>query len=248
MNSMVMLLSSAAHGSRFAGNFTLSYSTAYLLCIAAFIFSVICSVRVNSTFKKYSRTSSAMGITAAEAARRILDANGLSHIRIERIAGNLTDHFDPRSNVIALSDSVYGSTSMAAIGVAAHECGHAVQHSQGYIPIKIRTAIVPLVNFGSMTYIYVFLAGILFNFGFLIDLGIILFAFVVVFQLVTLPVEFNASSRALRSLKSMGILGAQEIPAARKTLSAAAMTYVAGLAVSLTQLLRLIASTRSRRR
>lgn len=243
-----MLLSQAAQTASRAGFFTLSYSTAYLLCIAAFIFSVICSIRVKTTFNKYSRTSSVMGITAAEAARRILDANGLSYIRIERISGNLTDHFDPRSNVIALSDSVCNSTSMAAIGVAAHECGHAVQHAKGYLPIKIRTAIVPIVNFGSMTYIYVFLAGILFNFGFLVNLGIILFAFVVVFQLVTLPVEIDASTRAMRTLDSMGILTAAELPAARKTLTAAAMTYVAGLAVSITQLLRLIASSNRRRR
>lgn len=243
-----ILLSQAAHTASRAGLFNMSYSTAYLLCIAAFIFSVICSIRVKTTFNKYSRTSSAMGITAAEAARRILDANGLSYIRIERISGNLTDHFDPRSNVIALSDSVCNSTSMAAIGVAAHECGHAVQHAKGYLPIKIRTAIVPIVNFGSMTYIYVFLAGILFNFGFLVNLGIFLFAFVVVFQLVTLPVEIDASTRAMRTLDSMGILTATELPAARKTLTAAAMTYVAGLAVSITQLLRLIASSRGRRR
>ena len=248
MGSAAVLLARAAHTASRSGLFTMSYTTAYFLCIAALIFSVICSIGVKTTFNKYSKRASMGEITGAEAARRILDANGLTHIRIEHISGNLTDHYDPRSDVIALSDGVYGSTSLAAIGVAAHECGHAVQHAQGYIPIKIRTAIVPLVNFGSTTYIYIFLLGILFNFGLLVNIGIALFAFVVLFQLVTLPVEFNASFRAMKTLKSMNILGASELPAAGKTLRAAAMTYVASLAVSFTQLLRLMASARSRRR
>ena len=225
-----------------------SYLFSYILCFAAMIFAMICSARVNSTFAKYSNEYSRKGVKACDVARRILDENGLQDVAVERISGHLTDNYNPQTNVVSLSDSVYDSTSLAAIGVAAHECGHAVQHATGYLPIKVRTAIVPLANIGSRLYIYVFLLGIILSFEPLVNIGIWLFAFVVLFQLVTLPVEFNASSRALRTLSGSLILDSDEIPAARKTLSAAAMTYVASLIVSITQLLRLLVRSRSRRR
>ncbi len=225
-----------------------NYMLTYLLCIAALIFAAVCSARVNSTFNKHSKTYSRRGIKACEVARKILDSNGLYDVTVTHISGNLTDNFNPKTNVVSLSDSVYDSTSLAAIGVAAHECGYAVQHANGYFPIKVRTAIVPLVNIGSRSYIYVFMLGMLLGLGFLVDIGIWLFALVVLFQLVTLPVEFNASSRALSTLREEGILDADEIAPARKTLTAAAMTYVASLMVSITQLLRLIAQSKRRRR
>lgn len=227
--------------------FTIDYATAYFLCIAAFIFAMICSLSVKITFAKYSRTSNRRGVQAHEVARAILDSNGLYNVQVVRIGGNLTDNYNPASNVVSLSESVYGSTSLAAIGVAAHECGHAVQHARGYVPIKVRSAIFPAVRIGSSFYLISFLLGIILNMSFLVNLGIALFGLVVVFQLVTLPVEFNASARALAVLKSDGILAADELPAARRTLTAAAMTYVASLLVSFTQLLRLIASTNRRR-
>lgn len=248
MNTTVMLLSLATHNTDRSGLFNMSYTTAYLLCIAAFVLSLIASAGVKLTFSKYSKKLSSAGITAEKAARAILDANGLTYIGIQPIGGNLTDHFDPRTNVVSLSSTVYASTSIAAIGVAAHECGHAIQHAKGYLPIKIRSAIVPIANIGSQAYIYLFILGLILNFGILVNIGIALFAFVVLFQLVTLPVELNASARAMKTLKSMGILTASELPAAGKTLRAAAMTYVAALAVSITQLLRLLARANSRRR
>lgn len=244
---MMTLISAAGVRPQRAELFSLSYTTAYLLCVAAFVFALICSARVKTTFAKYSRVRSQRGITAQQAARAILDKNGLYNVQIVRISGNLTDNYNPKTNIVSLSDSVYDSTSLAAIGVAAHECGHAVQHAQGYTPIKIRTAIYPAVNFGSSFYLISFMLGLILNVSFLVNLGIVLFGLVVVFQLVTLPVEFNASSRALSVLKSDGILAAEELPAARKTLGAAAMTYVASLLVSITQLLRLMASSKRRR-
>ena len=238
-----MLLAIAARRAEIFGG---GYMITYLLCIAAMILAMIASAGVKLTFKKYAGTSNIRGITAAEAAREILDANGLTFVTIMHVGGNLTDHYDLRTNVVSLSDSVYSSTSLSAIAVAAHECGHAIQHDKGYLPIKIRTAIVPVVNLSSRLYLYVFLAGILFSLPFLVNIGIVLFFAVVLFQLVTLPVEFNASIRALRTLEDMNILVRDELPAARKTLFAAAMTYVAALAVALTQLLRLV--SRSKRR
>ncbi len=166
---------------------------------------------------------------------------------VTQISGNLTDNYNPKTNVVSLSETVYGSSSLAAIGVAAHECGHAVQHARGYFPIQVRTAIVPLVNLGSRAYLLVFMLGMIMGLGFLVDIGIWLFALVVLFQLVTLPVEFNASSRALRTLREENILDEDELAPARKTLSAAAMTYVASLLVSITQLLRLISQSKRRR-
>ncbi len=216
------------------------------------LFSVWASVRVNTTFKKYSSVRPASGITGAEAARRVLDANGLYNVRIERISGNLTDHFDPRSNVIRLSDSVYGSSSASAIGVAAHEAGHAVQYASGYAPLKIRNAIIPVTNFGSRLAMPLILLGLLFagagtQFISIAYLGVACFALSAVFQLLTLPTEFNASRRAMKSIESSGLLRGNELSAAESVLSAAALTYVAALAVSIIQILRLLAIVNSRR-
>ena len=210
------------------------------LVLPCLILSLWASARVNSTFKRYSRR-----ITGADAAQRVLRANGIGNVRIERIGGNLTDHYDPTTNVIRLSDDVYGSTSTAAIGVACHEAGHAVQYAQGYAPIKLRAAIIPVTNFGSKLAMPLILLGILFSSlgntsDFFINLGIACFGLSVLFQLVTLPVEFNASRRALAAIEQNGILTDDELAGARKTLSAAAMTYVAATATALAQLLRLL--------
>ena len=215
------------------------------LVLPCLILSLWASARVNSTFKRYSRQFSSRGITGADAAQRVLRANGIGNVRIERIGGNLTDHYDPTTNVIRLSDDVYGSTSTAAIGVACHEAGHAVQYAQGYAPIKLRAAIIPVTNFGSKLAMPLILLGILFSSlgntsDFFINLGIACFGLSVLFQLVTLPVEFNASHRALVAIEQNGILTDDELAGARKTLSAAAMTYVAATAAALAQLLRLL--------
>ena len=227
--------------------------TYLVLILPCMIFSLIASSRVNSTFKKYSSQYSLRRLTGAEAARRVLAHNGVSGVRIERVAGNLTDHYDPRTNVIRLSDSVYDSTSTAAIGVAAHEAGHAVQYARDYAPIKLRAAIIPLTNFGSKLAMPLILAGILLAaFGsfstILVDLGIAAFGLSFVFQLITLPVEFNASHRAIRAIEDAQLLTVEEQKGARKTLKAAAMTYVAAMAVALAQLLRLIMIFGNRRR
>ena len=223
--------------------------TTILVLIPAMIFAFWAQIRVNSTFKKYAKIPSRRGLTGAEAARRVLDANGLRHITIERVHGHLTDHFDPTAGVIRLSDATYASTSVAAIGVAAHEAGHAVQHAEGYVPIKVRSAIIPLTRFGSFLAMPLFLIGLLMGGGsylgygigtiFMVT-GILFFSFSTLFQLVTLPTEFNASARAMKALEDGGLLTADELPAARATLSAAPMTYVAALASSLASLLRLI--------
>ena len=210
------------------------------------IIPLAASANVKMTYKKYSKISNSRGITAEEVARRILDNNGLYNIRIERIGGHLTDHFDPSAGVIRLSDSVYGKTSVAAIGVAAHECGHAVQHAEEYSPIVIRNKLVPITNFCSRVSYFIILAGMILSFNtVLINIGIILFLAVVAFQLITLPVEFNASSRALKTLEGDAILEMDEVPKARKVLKAAALTYVASLITAIIQLLRLIAISRS---
>ena len=219
--------------------------TYVILVLPAVIFAMICSARVNSTFKKYSTQYSARSLTGAEAARRVLDSNGLYDIRIEHISGSLTDHFDPRDGVIRLSDDVYGNTSTAAIGVACHEAGHAIQHAVGYFPIKVRSAIIPITNIGSKLAMPLILIGLLFSgtsetMGVFINIGIACFGLSTVFQLVTLPTEFDASRRALRVIESSNLLYPEEMEGARRTLRAAAMTYVAALAVSLMQLLRLI--------
>ena len=223
--------------------------TTILVLIPAMIFAFWAQIRVNSTFKKYAKIPSRRGLTGAEAARRVLDANGLRHITIERVHGHLTDHFDPTAGVIRLSDATYASTSVAAIGVAAHEAGHAVQHAEGYVPIKVRSAIIPLTRFGSFLAMPLFLIGLFLGSGsylgygigtiFMVT-GILFFSFSTLFQLVTLPTEFNASARAMKALEDGGLLADDELPGAKATLSAAAMTYVAALASSLASLLRLI--------
>lgn len=231
--------------------------TVLVILFAAIIFSLYAQFKVNSTFKKYSAVSSHGGRTAAQVARAILDANGLSGVRVERVSGNLTDHYDPKANVIRLSDSVHDSTSVAAIGVAAHECGHAVQYGVNYAPIKLRAAIIPVTNIGSNLAMPLILIGILMagagsvqnNFGITVAyLGVALFSLSTVFQLITLPVEFNASNRALQTLDKDNILRGEEVKEAGKVLSAAAMTYVAALAVSLANLLRLLSLVGNRRR
>jgi Zn-dependent membrane protease YugP len=219
--------------------------TYIVLVLPCVIFSLIASSSVNSTFKKYSQQFSRRGITGAQAAERVLRANGVYGVQITRVSGNLTDHFDPKTNVIRLSDSVYGSTSTAAIGVACHEAGHAVQYAQGYAPIKLRAAIIPVTNLGSKLAMPLILIGLLLSafesisYGF-VYLGIACFGLSLVFQLITLPVEFNASHRAIRAIEDGEILTTEEQKGAKKTLTAAAMTYVAATAVALAQLLRLL--------
>ena len=230
--------------------FDMTYIVLVLPCI---ILSLWASSNVNSTFRKYSNQHSIRRITGAEAAQRVLSANGVFGVRIERVGGNLTDHYDPRSNVIRLSDAVYNSTSTAAIGVACHEAGHAVQYAQSYAPIKLRAAVIPITNIGSKLAMPLILLGVLFSVFAemsyaLVYLGIACFGLSLVFQLITLPVEFNASRRAMQAISSAGILTEEEQHGARKTLTAAALTYVAATAVALAQLLRLIMIFGGRRR
>ena len=227
--------------------------TYLVLVLPCILLSLWASSSVKSTFRRYSTQYSTRRITGADAAAKVLRNNGVQNVRIERISGNLTDHFDPKTNVIRLSDSVYDSTSTAAIGVACHEAGHAVQYATHYAPIKLRAAIIPVTNFGSKLAMPLILIGILLSFAgnlsyTLVYLGIACFSLSLIFQLITLPVEFNASRRAIRAIEDAGILSAQELVDARKTLKAAAMTYVAATAVSLTQLLRLIVLFGGRRR
>ena len=225
------------------------FDRTYILVLIAAIFSIWASARVNSTYNKYAKVRSMQGITGAEAAQRILYYAGLNHVRVERVSGNLTDHYAPKSKVLRLSDSTYGSASVAAIGVAAHECGHAIQDAEGYSPLKLRSTLVPAANLGSKLGIPIILIGVLFGSNYtLIQVGIWAFSLAVLFQLVTLPVEFNASNRAVRILDSRGILGQDELGMCRKVLSAAAMTYVAAAAASIMQLLRLVLLFGGRRR
>ena len=214
----------------------------YLMVLAGAVLSLIASAKVNSTFQKYARVRSMSGMTGAQVARRILDRNGLTDIPVEHVSGNLSDHYDPTRKVLRLSDSTYNSPSVAAIGVAAHECGHAIQHKVGYGPLKLRTMIVPAANLGSRLGMPIILLGLLFGGGgsFLVNLGIWVFSLAVLFQIITLPVEFNASNRALVMLDDYGILGQDEKRKAKSVLSAAAMTYVAAAASSILQLLRLV--------
>lgn len=227
--------------------------TYIVLVLPCLILSLWASSTVKTTFKRYSTQYSIRHITGADAAQRVLAAHGIRNVRIERVAGSLTDHFDPKTNVIRLSNDVYDSTSTAAIGVACHETGHAVQYAVNYAPIKLRAAIIPITNFGSKIAMPLILLGIVLsylgNFSYtLVYLGIACFGLSLVFQLVTLPVEFNASHRAIRAINESGILTQQELTGAKKTLKAAAMTYVAATAVSLAQLLRLILIFGRRRR
>ncbi len=222
--------------------------TYIVLVMPALIFAMYAQSKVNTTFKKYSTVSNKHGYTGAEIARRILDMNGLGSVIIERVSGNLTDHYDPKSNVVRLSDSTYSSTSVAAIGVAAHEVGHAIQHAEGYTPIKIRNSIVPIVQIASYAAWPLAIFGILLSFSSLANFGVILFGLVVLFQLITLPVEFNASNRAIKTLGNNAILDKEELAASKSVLSAAAMTYVASAAVAIANLLRLLSIVGGRNR
>ena len=218
-----------------------------LIVLPALIFTIWAQVRVNSSFKKYSGMSVRGGLTGARAARKILDANGLYDVKIERVRGSMTDHFDPRTNTVRLSETVHDVASVAAVGVAAHEVGHAIQHAKGYFPIKIRMTIIPVTKIGSMLAMPLFLIGLIFTLPGLLLFGIVLYSFVTLFQLVTLPVEFNASKRALATLSNDKMLDGEELRGARSVLSAAAMTYVAALATSLLTLLRLLVLANNRR-
>ncbi|MBR0411840.1 MAG: zinc metallopeptidase [Eubacterium sp.] len=213
----------------------------YILVIIGIVITMIASSKVKTTYAKFQKVRSHSGITAAQAAERILHGAGIYDVSIQHIAGNLTDNYDPRSRVLHLSDSTYQSTSVAAIGVAAHECGHAIQHANGYAPLRVRGAIVPVVNFGSVLSWPIILIGVFLSFNqTLINVGIILFSLTVLFHLITLPVEFDASARALRILGDSHLLYDDEVAGAKKVLTAAAMTYVAAAAASLLQLLRLL--------
>lgn len=217
------------------------YDATYILVLIGAILSMWASARVNSTYQKYARVRSYSGLTGAETARRILNGAGIYDVQVEHISGNLTDHYDPRSRVLRLSDSVYGSTSVAAIGVAAHECGHAIQDDESYAPLKIRNAFVPVANFGTKAAIPIILLGLVFGSSYtLIQIGLLCFALGTLFQLITLPVEFNASARAVRILGDTHMLTEEELGHTKKVLSAAAMTYVAAAAASILSLLRLI--------
>lgn len=223
----------------------------YLLFLFALLVGLIAQIRVSTTFRRYSGTPTASGKTAAEVARMILDNHGLSHVHIERVSGHLTDHYDPRDEVLRLSDSVYDSPSAAAVGVAAHEAGHAVQHAENYAPIVLRSKLVPVTNFASRaSWIFILIGALLYAIAtatsfamlgyILLWVGVILYSSTAVFQLVTLPCEFNASARAMSSMRESGMFSAADLRAARKTLSAAAMTYVAALFASVVQLLRIL--------
>lgn len=219
------------------------FDPTYLLVLIGAVICMIASGRVKSTYRKYSGYRSMTGMTGAQAAQRILNNAGIYDVTIQHISGNLTDNYNPIKKTLSLSDAVYNSTSVAAIGVAAHECGHAIQHQKGYVPLKLRAAIVPVANIGSTIAWPLILIGLFFttNTGsLLINLGIICFSFAVIFQLVTLPVEFNASRRALVALEEQGILNSTELPYTKKVLSAAALTYVASAAAAILQLLRLV--------
>ncbi len=223
------------------------YDYYYLvLVLPAILLSLFAQIKVQSTYKKYAEINAWQGLTAHEAAERVLFQNGVSGVRIERVAGNLTDHYDPRTNVIRLSDSVYGSSSVASLGVAAHEAGHAVQYAKGYLPIKLRNTVLPAANIGSTLSVPLVLLGFVLGAPALVSFGIILFSLVLLFQVITLPVEFNASHRALLALEDGNLLHGEELKGAKKVLSAAALTYVAAVLTSLAQILRLILLSRRR--
>lgn len=225
------------------------FDPTYYLVIIGAVICMIASARVNSTYNKYSRYRSMSGMTGAQAAERILHSAGIYDVTVQHVSGKLTDHYDPRNKTLNLSDSVYSSASVAAVGVAAHECGHAIQHQKHYAPLTIRSAIVPVANFGSTLAWPLIILGLIFGVGsFLINLGIIFFSFAVLFQLVTLPVEFNASRRAVNILGETGILGQEELGYTKKVLRAAAYTYVASAAAAILQMLRLILLFGGRRR
>lgn len=222
------------------------WDSTYYLVLLGIALCAVASWNVSSTYRRFSRVMNSRGMVAQDVAVQILQRSGIYDVRIERVRGNLTDHYSPHEKVLRLSDSVYGSSSVAAIGVAAHECGHAIQHHVGYAPLKLRSASVPIANFGSKLYWPIILIGLLMGYMQIAQIGILLFAFVVFFQLVTLPVEFNASRRALAVLSGNNILWEEEMRGARKVLTAAAMTYVASLFSSILQMLRLILLTSRR--
>lgn len=226
------------------------YDPTYILVMIGVVICLLASAKMNSTFSKYSRVHSHSGMTGKEAAEALLHREGIYDVRVEYVAGNLTDHYDPRSKVLRLSDATYQQTSVAAIGVAAHECGHAIQHARGYAPLSIRSAIVPVANFGSSIAWPLIIIGLIMNSQtsqLFLNLGVIAFSMAVLFQVVTLPVEFNASRRALKILGNTGMLYPDEVRETRKVLTAAALTYVAGAASAILQLLRLIMISNSRR-
>lgn len=216
------------------------FDPTYLVLIPGLIFTIYASAKVNSTYRKYSTVTNRNRYTGSEVARRILDANGLYSVQIVHISGNLTDNFNPQTNTVSLSDSVYNSTSVAALGVAAHECGHAVQYAESYTPIRLRSAIIPVTRFGSSMGMIIFLIGLIFASYPLAMIGIVLYSLVTLFQAITLPVEFNASKRALTTLEDLMILESDELSMAKKVLSAAALTYVAALFSSLATIFRLL--------
>lgn len=221
------------------------YDATYLLVIIGAVLSMIASAQVKGTFQRYSRVRSMSGMTGAQTARRILDQNGLYNVKVEHINGNLTDHYDPRSKVLRLSDATYSAASVAAVGVAAHECGHAVQDSEGYEPLRLRAKLAPAANFGSRFGLPIFMLGLIFGMNeILMQIGIWVFLLAVLFQLITLPVEFDASRRALVMLTDYGILDSQEAEGSRKVLRAAALTYVAAAAAAILNLLRLVLLSR----
>ncbi len=225
--------------------------TYLILIVPCIILSAICQANVSYAFSKYSQIPNSRNMTGAQAAEYVLRQNGVTGVRIEHISGNLTDHFDPKTNIIRLSDNVYSATSVAAIGVASHEAGHAVQHAQNYLPNKIRSAILPLANIGSRTSWGLIILGLIFSsrIGFtLLYIGIALFAFSVIFTVATLPVEFNASNRALKCIKETNLLNSNEYIGAKRTLQAAAMTYVASALTSIMQLVRLLVIAKNRNR
>lgn len=223
----------------------------YILVVIGAVICMIASARVKGTFNKYSQLRSMSGMNGAQVAQRVLQAAGIYDVQVRHVSGSMTDHYDPRTKTVNLSDPVYNATSVAALGVAAHECGHAIQHAKSYAPLSIRSALVPIANFGSMLAWPVILIGLLFNTrssGLIIDIGILLFSAAVLFQLVTLPVEFDASRRALVMLRTQGILSDDELKYTRKVLKSAALTYVASAAAAILQLLRIILITNGRRR
>lgn len=231
-------------------HYPMFYDPTYILVMIGVVICLLASAKMNSTFSKYSRVRSHSGMTGKEAAEALLHREGIYDVRVEYVAGNLTDHYDPRSKVLRLSNATYQQTSVAAIGVAAHECGHAIQHARGYAPLSIRSALVPVANFGSSIAWPLIIIGLIMNSQtsqLFLNLGVIAFSMAVLFQIVTLPVEFNASRRALKILGNTGMLYPDEVRETRKVLTAAALTYVAGAASAILQLLRLIMISNSRR-
>lgn len=224
------------------------YDWTYILVLIAAVLTMIASARVRSTFSKYAKVRNANGMTGAEAAERILRTRGIYDVSIVQASGNLTDHYDPRNKTLALSESTYGKSSIAAVSVAAHECGHALQHEKNYTPLTIRSYLVPFANFGSKAGVPLILIGLIFSFGILIEIGIWVFAAAVLFQFVTLPVEFNASTRGVEELETLGILTTEELRQGKKVLRAAALTYVAAAASAVLQLLRFVLLSRGRSR